>query len=293
MAFFPPTKYDFPNVSNYDGDLRELIQYVRELQQTYDGLVDEMERLASMYDGLNAEFATVKTAFANLSRQFTALETYARGLETRIDANAAGIAENANDINVVRGLVMDVANNLHDAIADFNELVADFLQYANTYSDTLAEELRIDYNAKVADLQSQIDALQWELPDVYNIVKGTTTDLLTLVYDVYDACRNEAITAAEFDTLGLTATEFDNKQLTAFEFDTLSRTLLKGNKCRNPVTGELDNVCDILADIAQLTTTQNITATEFDAAELTADEFNALNLTAYMYDYYAKQFIAA
>ena len=292
MAFFPPTKYDFPNVGTYDGDLRELIQYVREVQEAFDGLVEEMARLTTMYDSLNAEFATVKTAFEAVQRQFEVLNTYTHSLESRIDANAANIAQNATDINTLRGLIMEVANNLHNAVEDFTELVTDFLQYANTYSDTLAEELRTDYNAKVANLQAQIDALQWELPDVYNVVKGTTTDLPTLVYDVYDACRNEAITAAEFDGIGLTAAEFDALNLTAAEFDTLSRTLLIGCKCRNPFTGELDTVCNIIADIAQHMTDQNITAAEFDAADLTADGFNALNLTAYEFDFYAKHYIA-
>ena len=135
--------------------------------------------------------------------------------------------------------------------------------------------------------------MQWELPEVYNIIKGVKTDLVTLIYDVYDACRDNAMTAYEFDVYGLTAGEFDALNLTALEFDTQAKAILLNGKCRNPFTGELDTVCNIIADLAQHTTDQNITAAEFDAAELTADEFNALNLTAYMFDFYAKQFINA
>lgn len=280
MAFFPPTKYDFPNVSNYDGDLRELIQYVRELSEKYSSIVELAETMERQYNDLLVKFNELNETVLNF--------------ETQIDeAVKAGIDAAMVEYDAKIVAINERIDATDEALAALSSTVSNFYELSKAYTDSKIVALSELAFAAIADLQEQIDNLQWELPEVYNVVKGYKTDLVTLIYDVYDATRDNAITAYDFDVLGLTATEFDALNIGALEFDTSAKTILIGNKCRNPFTGELDNICDILADIAQHTTTDAITATEFDAAELTADEFNALNLTAYLFDFYAKQFIAA
>lgn len=280
MAFFPPTKYDFPNVSNYDGDLRELIQYVRELSEKYGEIVELAETMERQYNDLLVKFNELNETVLNFERQID--EAVKAGID------AAMVEYDAKIVTINERI--DATN---EALAALSGTVSNFYDLSTSYTDTQIIALSELAFAAINYLQEQINDLQWTLPEVYNIVKGVKTDLVTLIYDVYDACRDNALSAYEFDVYGLTAGEFDALNFTALEFDTSAKTQLLTGKCRNPFTGELDTVCNILADMAQHTTTEAITAGEFDAAELTADEFNALNLTAYMFDFYAKQFIAA
>ena len=280
MAYFPLTNYDFPNVTNYDGDLRELLQYVKELSDEYKEIDDLAKKLE---DEFNATVALVE----ELQRE---VEDFRKEIA---DAVAAGIdaamVEYEAKIEVINQRI-DAANGRIDALTT---LINDFTAIAKAYTDSEIETLSALMFAVCNDLQAQIDALQWTLPEVYNLVKGYKTDLVTLIYDVYDACRDNALTAYEFDVMGLTASELDALEMTAFEWDVEAKTKLVSGKCRNPFTGEMDTICNIIQQLALATTDQAITATEYDAAELTADEFEALNLTAYIYDFYAKQFIGA
>ena len=279
MAFFPLTEFDFPNVSNYDGDLRELIYEVRKLMKTYNELVTEMNRLSTRQNDLETAFK----ALDDKVNQFYEIvaETVKNAVDSAMVVYDAKLANLAAEIDALAGQI--------DAL---RATITNFYEMSTNYTDGQIYELSELVFESIRDLQSQIDALQWTLPDVYNIVKGYETDLVTLIYDVYDATRDNALTAGEWDIYGATAAQFDGWQYTAFELDTNAKALLITGKCRNPFTGELDTICNIIQALAQATTTQAITATEYDAAELTADEFNALNLTAFMYDFYAKQFIA-
>lgn len=280
MAYFPPTKYDFPNVSNYDGDLRELIQYVRGLSEEYSKVVELAEKMETQYNDLTAQFEVLNAKVDEFEKQID--EAVKAGID-------AAMIEYDAKIELIKA---DIAA-VNEALAALSATVTNFYELSTTYTDSKIVALSELAFAAINDLQEQIDNLQWELPEVYNIVKGVKTDLTALIYDVYDACRDNAITAYDFDVYGLTAGEFDALNLTALEFDTQTKAKLLMGKCRNPFTGELDTVCNIIADLAQHTTDQNITAAEFDAAELTADEFNALNLTAYEFDFYAKHYIVA
>lgn len=280
MAQFPPTSYDFPNVSNYDGDLRELLAYVRQLSEDYAGIKELAAKMEEQYTHLITEFGELKGE----------VEAFYEVVDATVDEKlAAAMIPYAAEIARIDGRVDDT----NAALEQLRTLVTNFYELSTTYTDGKIASLSELFFAVTSDLQEQIDNLQWELPEVYNLVRGVKTDLVTLIYDVYDACRDNAITAYEFDVYGLTAAEFDALNFTALEFDTNAKARLINGKCRNPFTGELDTICNVIADVAHHITNEEITATEFDSAELTAEEFNALNLTAYLFDFYAKQFIAA
>lgn len=280
MAQFPPTNYDFPNVSNYDGDLRELLAYVRKLSEDYADIKELAAKMEEQYTHLITEFGELKGE----------VEAFYKVVDATVDEKlAAAMIPYAAEIARIDGRVDDT----NAALEQLRTLITNFYELSTTYTDGKISALSELFFAVTSDLQEQIDNLQWELPEVYNLVRGVKTDLVTLIYDVYDACRDNALTAYEFDVYGLTAAEFDALNFTALEFDTDAKTRLINGKCRNPFTGEIDTICNIIADLAQHTTTDAITASEFDTAELTADEFNALNLTAYLFDFYAKEFIAA
>ena len=209
------------------------------------------------------------------------------------DAVKAGIDAAMVEYDAKIVTINERIDNTNTRVDNLQTLVNDFADIAKAYTDSKVAALSELFFAITSDLQAQIDALQWELPEVYNLVKGYKTDLVTCLYDIYDACRDHAMTAQEYDVYGLTATEWDDLNFTAFEYDTQSKERLILTKYRNPFTGEMDELQDIIDALAQATTTEAITAADYDAAELTAEEFNALNLTAHMYDYHAAEYIGA
>ena len=281
MAFFPETNFDFPNVGNYDGDLREILVFVRSLSDDYKTMKDLYERLLKGFEQLDSEFKELKREVERFR------EEIAEAVQEAIDETMAEYREELL-------LIKQRLDALAQEQANLRKLVADFSQMCNQYTDVKIAQLSELVFAVTEDLQRQIDELRWHLPDVYNITNGLTTDLLTLVYDVYDVLRYDAITVDQFGVLGLTAAQFDAKELTAAEFDVHGYDLLIGkNTCINPFTGERDTICNIIQLMAVNITGQTITATEFDAAELTADEFEALDLDAYQFDFYAKLYIMA
>jgi archaellum component FlaC len=281
MAYFPETNFDFPNVGNYDGDLREILVFVRALSDDYATMKELYERLLKGFEQLDSEFKELKREVERFR------EEIAEAVQEAIDESMAEYREELI-------LIKQRLDALAQEQANLRKLVADFSQMCNEYTDVKIAQLSELVFAVTEDLQRQIDELRWHLPDVYNITNGLTTDLLTLVYDVYDVLRYDAITVDQFGVLGLTAAQFDAKELTAAEFDVHGYDLLIGkNTCINPFTGERDTICNIIQLMAVNITGQTITATEFDAAELTVDEFEALDLDAYQFDFYAKQYIAA
>lgn len=108
----------------------------------------------------------------------------------------------------------------------------------NTGLETLENELRdlitSDYNILKEYVDTQDEYLQYEIDHfdidnikIYDPSTGLEEDIQTVINNLYDIGRTEAITAGEFDLLELTASEFDSKEITAFNFDRYGKTLLE------------------------------------------------------------------
>lgn len=55
---------------------------------------------------------------------------------------------------------------------------------------------------------------------------GEYENINTVIMNVYDNLRTNAVTCSEFDTLELTATAYDTLQITAYNFDINGKTFL-------------------------------------------------------------------
>ncbi len=132
---------------------------------------------------------------------------------------------------------IDNINAELDVINDSLENKVD-LETLNASINALKEELEglISNNYTVLknyvdaadeNLQYQIDHFAPENIRVYDPTTGLLSPLQTVLNNIYDETRDEAITCTEFDSLeDLTATWYDNKEITAFNFDRYSKTLL-------------------------------------------------------------------
>ena len=293
MSLFPLTQFDFPNVSNYDSDLRQILAIVKRLIDDYDTLVASIDTLTNGYNDLLAQFDTVK-------KDFAALEKVVEDFENEIDEKVAAAIAVWSDDYIQR--INQLTQYVHDEVALFADLTNNVLNEFQTlvsaaydYADMKDAQIVEQFNVEFAEVNRRIDDLVFELPAVYNITKGYETSFVELVYDVYDATRDHAYTARTFDAAGLTAAQFDALDETAYVLDTKGHEILyPAGLVNNPYTGLKEPIDSVLEQIAQNAAGDYaITATEFDALELTATAYDAYDLSAYMFDMYAKNFLVA
>jgi uncharacterized protein YaaR (DUF327 family) len=267
------TQYDFPNVSNYDSDLRELLKYYEQLVGAYSELVSGYEELESSFNNLKAYVDDFVRNVDELVQEYVgeAMEPIYRKVDN-IDASIAQLQ--AQDRRIIE-LIDQKDSDL-------------YLRLFTLISENFGELLAI-----TQDLQQQIDALEWELPDVFNPAAGYETSISQALMDMWDALRSGAFTAQTWDQFGATAAELDGLDQTALWWDTQSESFFdRSGYCRNPLNGQIETVCKILQDLSEFATGNlGLTATAYDAAELDASTYEALDLTAYTYDFEGSLYI--
>lgn len=116
---------------------------------------------------------------------------------------------------------IDLNASIEQQLADFETAIrgelAGQLAQIRAYVDVQDNALK-DYIDNVALGQIQ----------VYNPATGQLQDLQTVINSLFDAGRENAITASEYDGLELTATYYDGQEISAYDYDTAGKTLLMG-----------------------------------------------------------------
>ena len=257
-----------------------------------DWLLKKMKQLEGDYSGLVSGFEQIASDFEALQREVNNL----------LDTMEADIRE---AINTYLPIAMaPYIQELNDGLAQ----IEDLRQYVNTWEQELNlirseysradDNLQIDYINRISELRfemlqqvirldNRIDDLEFELPEIYNLVKGYKTNIAFVIYDVYDACRYMAYTALQYATAGLTAQELDDLQREALDLDLNGYLILYPPKqCLNPLTGVRADICTILQDLALFASVRTWTAYDWDDVWLQdATTIDALDITAFNFDY--------
>lgn len=239
------------------------------------------------------------TEFDTIEQDFTALQAEVNNLLNTMEAEVRRAIEEylptamAPYINQLNEALHDI-ETLRDQMAGWDEQ----LRLIRSEYSTADDNLQIDYISKIADLRfemiqqiirldNRIDDLEFELPEIYNLVKGYKTNIAYVIYDVYDACRYMAYTAAQYANAGLTAQEFDDLQREALDLDLNGYLILYPPKqCLNPLTGVRADICTILQDLALFASVRTWTAYDWDSVWLQdCDTIDALDITAFNFDY--------
>lgn len=79
-----------------------------------------------------------------------------------------------------------------------------------------------------AVLEAEIEAIKVGDIKVYDPTTGLESPIQSVINNIYDSTRTDAIMATEFDGLELTASAYDAMDITAFNFDQFGRTILIG-----------------------------------------------------------------
>lgn len=128
-------------------------------------------------------------------------------------------AEIASLRNEMTEFEAQVNSNIQQQFAtirlELQAMIATALQQANAYTDLVA-----------SGLEREIQDIAIGQITVYDPTTGQVENLQTVIDNLYNTSREDALTATEYDALQLTATAYDAYQLSAIEYDREGKVLL-------------------------------------------------------------------
>ena len=108
-----------------------------------------------------------------------------------------------------------MAQQFADIKIELQAMIATALIQANAYTDSVADRL-----------EHEIEEISLGQIKAFDPTTGLYSPLQTIIDNLYNSSRENALTATEYDALDLTATDYDAYELSASEYDQNAKTLL-------------------------------------------------------------------
>lgn len=164
-----------------------------------------------------------------------ALDAYKQEWEAELQKFQQNILNIITENNVtlnnrIDELTEDVNKQIKDATDDLNAKLAEFQAKVTADIAQVAASVETTDQANrewtLGIFQELIDRLPDQLPPVIDPTDGLLESVQTALNHMWDAWRENALTADEYDALELTATAYDEKELTAIAYDRYGKILL-------------------------------------------------------------------
>lgn len=144
-----------------------------------------------------------------------------------LDNNFTDIYEKINTINTE---IAEINANFIVFENRINTNVETRLTIFNNQILSLLNDYQTIFNNSLLNLKNELEAEinEIELGNViaYDPTTGEYENVSTVIMNVYDILRTDAINCNEFEALDLTATQYDAKEITAYNFDVNGKTFL-------------------------------------------------------------------
>lgn len=179
-----------------------------------------------------------------------------QGITTNVQNNLTyaefllGVLKQLNEtidvVNEHTEFIDNYAGQIEEMQAELAQFKEEWKQYKIDLNASITQQLvdfetaiRGELAGQLAQIRSYVDVQDRALKDyidnvalgqiqVYNPATGELQDLQTVINSLFDAGRENAITASEYDALQLTATYYDGQEISAYDYDTAGKTLLMG-----------------------------------------------------------------
>lgn len=226
----PDTQADFPYIS----PVRFWVQKV--LPLTFDDSLSYYELLSKVVYKLNEVINIVNPLGAGIEDTINKyLDQFRTEWEAELQSFQTSITNTINQNNQtinerIDGLTTSVNQQIAENKADTDQQIKKFEAQILNQVATLAATISTTDEANRVWTLAQINALRTELtqnyPPVIDPTDGQLESVQVALNHMWDAWRENALTAEEYDNLSLTATEYDKKELTATAYDRYGKILL-------------------------------------------------------------------
>ena len=149
----------------------------------------------------------------NYDGRINALEVEIARLRTEIEEFENQVNENFAELQT--NLINLINTKLAEIRAELLGLIEIYRAESKAYTDT-----------RIQQVEEEIDQILIGQITIHDPTTGLNSDLQTVINNIYDSTREEALTASEYDALELNATTYDGYEITAFNYDQYGKTIL-------------------------------------------------------------------
>lgn len=286
MAYSFP---EFPHTNYNDDDLREIIELYKSLKSEYAGLNENIRALSNRLDQyekdvqsrldekVNTAVAPLRTQIANdLATMRQDLTSMVQNIDVRsmqkIDEGLQSITARVDELEKeIQHDFQDYESHIDSLLtSELDDINGSLQQAFYNVSETLSQLL----NSQFAIVDKRIDDLESKINPV------------TLWDNVYQMFGFDALEWYNFTEI--TCEKWNESEITCSEWYVNGKNVFNYNKEQdkvlNPLTGELQELKEIVLQYILDSMPQRITARQFDNLRLTAEAFDKLMLTAEEYD---------
>lgn len=186
------------------------------ISTNYHDNLTYVEYLLGVLKKMNEVIAQVNsnTSFIeNYDGRINALELEIARLRTEIETFEADVTTNFT--NLQNQLIQLINTRLSEVRSELLGLIEIYRAESKAYTDT-----------RIAQVEAEIQEILLGQITLRDPTTGLISPLQTVIDNLYDTSRENAITASEYDGLELTASSYDGYELTAFNFDYYGKQIL-------------------------------------------------------------------
>lgn len=183
-------------------DITELNEWKAEREARDEWLDQSIEDLNTKYDALVELYNTfvdeVNTRFDQLSEEIT---DQVDALETSVNARVTALEAQIN--------------------AQLSALEAELRGEMRSFQDQVNALLTV-YNNRIIDIEEGLVRVENMIPNMMNIIDpytGQENTIVNVIYEIVNRTKQNALTAAAYDAVGITAAAYDALNLSAYNYD--------------------------------------------------------------------------
>lgn len=170
-------------------------------------MMTDVEYLLGILKKLNSMIAQI-----NSNTKF--IEEY-DGKIAEIEATVIALRKEMTDFE--NQITTDINLKFSQIKLELQGMVATALIQANAYTDSIADRL-----------ENEIREISLGQIEVFDPTTGEYSQIQLVINNLYNASRNDALTASEYDAFDLTATQYDGFVISATQYDQSGKSVITG-----------------------------------------------------------------
>lgn len=194
----PPNSL-FQGISTNYHDNLTYVEYLLGVLKKMNEVIEQVNSNTSFIENYDGRITELET-------EITALRKEIEDFETKVETDFAELE--AQLINTINTRIVQIRSELID-------LLAVYRAESKAYTDT-----------KIAQVEQEIEQILIGEITLRDPTTGLISPLQTVIDNLYDTTREEALSASEYDALNLSATAYDGYNLSAFDYDYYGKTIL-------------------------------------------------------------------